>query len=86
MKKEKRFPPAFSYSERTIASTETSDTSTERSDTKLFGSEKSKGEAISGRLYTRLPQKDIEKKIRLNGAKSGCKKYCFDCANIILIS
>ena len=70
----KYFLQLFQYSERTIASTETSDTSTERSDTQLFGSGKSKGVAISGRLYTHLPQKDIEKKSKFNGAKSGLKK------------
>ena len=36
----------FKYSERTIASTETSNTSEERSDTQLFGAGKSEGVAL----------------------------------------
>ena len=55
----------FQYSERTIASTETNDTSTERSDSHLFGAGMSEGVALSGGLHGHLPQKDIEKKVNL---------------------
>ena len=52
----------FLYSERTIASTETMNTSEGSSDTQLFGAGKSGGVALSGGLHAHLPQKDIEKK------------------------
>ena len=52
----------FQYSDRTAASTETNDTSTESSDTKLFADGKSNGVALSGGLHAHLLQKDIEKK------------------------
>ena len=55
----------FQYSDRTVASTETNDTSTERSDTELFGAGKSEGVALSRGLHPHLPQKDIEKKVNL---------------------
>ena len=50
------------YSERTIASTETNDTSEESSDTQLFAARKFEGMALSGGLHAHLPQKYIEKK------------------------
>jgi hypothetical protein len=56
---------SFQYSERTIGSTETNDTSTERSDTQLFRARKSEGVALSGGLNAHLQQKDIEKKVNL---------------------
>ena len=65
----------FQYFERTIASTETNDTSTERFDSHVFGAGNPKGLALSGEFHAHLPQKDIEKK--RNGAKSGRKKYFF---------
>ena len=49
----------FQYSDRTVASTETNDTLTERSDTELFGAGKSKGVALSGGHHAPLPQKHI---------------------------
>jgi hypothetical protein len=52
----------FQYSDKTIASTEANDTSTERSEM-LFGVGKSKGVAFSGGLQVYLPQKDIEKEL-----------------------
>ena len=55
-------------------STETNYTSKERSDTQLFGAGKFEGVVLSGGLYAHLPQKDIEKKSKFNGGKSGCKK------------
>jgi hypothetical protein len=64
----------FLYSERTIASTETNDTSEGSSDTQLFGAGKSGGVALSGGLHAHLPQKDIEKKSKFDGGKSGRKK------------
>ena len=64
----------FQYSERTIANKETNDTSTESSDTQLFGAWKFEGMALTGGLHAHLPQKDIEKKGKFNGAKSGRKK------------
>ena len=54
----------FQYSERTIASTETNDTSKERSDTQLFGAGKFKGVALSRGLHPHLLRKDIEKQAR----------------------
>ena len=67
----------FLYSERTIASTETNDTSKESSDTQLCGAGKSGGVALSGGLHAHLPQKDIEKKSKFDGGKSGRKKKKF---------
>ena len=52
----------FQYSERTVASTETNDTSTESSDTQLFAVWKSEGVALSRGIHAHLLQKDIEKK------------------------
>jgi hypothetical protein len=50
----------FQYSDRTNASTETNNTSTESSDTQLFGAGKFKGVALSGGFHAHLLQKDIE--------------------------
>ena len=68
-----------------IASTEIRETSTERFDTQLFGSGKPKGVALSGRFYTHLLQKDIEKKVNLMELSQDAKN-CFDLANLTLIS
>ena len=65
----------FEYSDRTVACTETNDTSTESSDTKLFAVGKSKGVALSGGLHAHLPQKDIEKKVNLTEQIQDAKKY-----------
>ena len=62
---QKKISSLFQYSERTIASTETNDTSTESSVTQLFGAWKSEGVALSGGLHAHLPQKDIETKVNL---------------------
>ena len=67
----------FQYSERTIASTETNNTSTERSDTQLFGAGKCEGVALSGGLHAHLPQKDIEKKVNLTEESQDAKKNFF---------
>ena len=56
----KIFPPTSS-----VASTETNDTSTKRSDIQLFGAGKFEGVALSGGLHAHLPSKDIEKKVNL---------------------
>ena len=61
----KKISNLFQYSERTIASTETNYTSTERSNTQLFGAGIFKGVALSGRLHAHLLQEDIEKKANL---------------------
>jgi hypothetical protein len=53
----------FQYSDRTVASTETNDTSTESSDTKHFGAGKPEGLALSGGLHAHLPQKTLKKKV-----------------------
>jgi hypothetical protein len=53
---------------------ETNDTSKGSSDTQLFGAGKSGGVALSGGLHAYLPQKDIEKKSKFDGGKSGRKK------------
>jgi hypothetical protein len=66
----------FQYSERTINSTETNDTSKERSDTQLFSAEKFEGVALPGGLHVHLQQKDI-KKSKFDGANSGSKKHFF---------
>ena len=47
----------FQYSERTINSTETNDTSEEISDTQLFATGKFEGVALSGGCYVSLPGK-----------------------------
>ena len=59
----KKFSSIFQFFGRTIASTETNDTSTERSDIQFFEVGKSEGVALSGGLHAYLLQKDIEKKI-----------------------
>ena len=76
---EKKFSSLFQYSERTIASTETYNTSTERSDIQLHGAGKSEGVALLGELHTYLPQKD-----KVNLMESGRKKK-FNLANRILM-
>ena len=53
----------FPYSDRTVASKETNDYSTESSDTKLFANGKSEGVALSGGLHAHLQQKDFERKV-----------------------
>ena len=60
--------------DRTVASTETNDTSTESSDTKLFANGTSEDVDLSRGLHAYLLQKDIEQKSEFNGAKSGRKK------------
>ena len=40
----------------------------------LSGAGKSGGVALSGGLHAHLPQKDIEKKSKFDGGKSGRKK------------
>ena len=65
----------FQYSDRTVASTETNDTATERSDTQLYGARKSEGMALSRRFHTNLPQKDIEKKLNLTELSQGAKIF-----------
>jgi hypothetical protein len=75
---------SFQYSERTIGSTETNDTSTERSDTQLFRARKSEGVALSGGLNAHLQQKDIEKKVNLTKLSQEAN-FFFNRANIILI-
>ena len=58
-----------------IASTETNNTSTESSDTQLLAAGKFEGVALSGGLHDHLSQKDIEKKSKFKGAKSGRKFF-----------
>ena len=64
----------FQYSERNITSTETNDTSKERSDTQLFGAEKFKGRGIIRRAPRPLFAKGHWKKSKFDRGKSGCKK------------
>ena len=68
-------PSLFQYSERTIASTETNDTSEESSDTQLFWAGKSGGVALSVGLHAHLPQKDIEKKVNLTEGSQDAKFF-----------
>ena len=75
----------FQYSDRTVASTETNDTSTESSDTKLFADGKSEGVALSGGLHAYLLQKTLKKKVNLTELSQDAKKKNFNCANLILI-
>ena len=44
------------------------------SDNQLFGAGKSEGVALSGRLHSYLPQKDIEKKVNLIEESQDAKK------------
>ena len=56
----------FQYSDRTVASTETNDTSIESSDSFLqIEIRKSEGVTLSRGLHAHLLQKDIEKKVNL---------------------
>ena len=66
----------FQYSDRTITSTETNNTSEESSDTQLFADWKFEGVVLSGRLHFHLPQKDIEKKSKFNGEFCHFLKDC----------
>jgi hypothetical protein len=61
----------FQYSERTIAITETNNTSKERSHTQLFGDRKFEGVTLSKGLFAYFLQKGIEQKVNL---MSGLKK------------
>ena len=81
----KKFSSLFQYSERTIASPETNNTSKERSDTKLFGAGKLEGKALSGGLHAHLPQKDNDQKVNLKEESQEAKKIKNNCANLILI-
>ena len=81
----KKISDLFQYSERTIASTETNNTSTESSDTQLFGAEKFEGVASSKWLHAHLPQKDFEKKVNLAELSQDAKEKLFNHANLILI-
>ena len=71
----KKFSSIFQFFGRTVASTETNDTSTESSDTQLFGAGKFKGLALSGGIHSHLPQKDIVR----------TQKKIFDGNKLILI-
>ena len=51
---QKKISSLFQYSDKTVSSTETDDTSTESSDTKLFGEGKSEGVALSRGLHAYL--------------------------------
>ena len=73
----KKFSSLFQYSERTIASTETNYTSTERSDTQLFGAGKSEGLALSRGLHANLLQEDIEKKANLTELSQDANFFIF---------
>ena len=76
---------SFQDSDRTVASTETNDTSTKRFDTQLFGVEFFEGVALSGGLHAHLPQKDIEKKVNLTEQSQDQKNDFLDRTNLILI-
>ena len=81
----KKISSLFQYSERTVASTETNNTSAERLISVIW-SHKDKGVAWSGGCHTHLPQKDIEKKSKFNGAKSGRKFFFFNLIfNILML-
>ena len=73
------------YFERTIASTETNNTSVGSSDTQLFGAGKFGGMALSGGLHAHLLQKDIEKKVNLTELSQDAKTFFFDRNKLILI-
>jgi hypothetical protein len=61
--RQKIFPPAiFNILKEPL---ETNDTSTERSDTQVFGAGKVKGMALSEGLNAYLPPKEIERKVNL---------------------
>ena len=79
----KKFSSIFQFFGRTVASTETNDTSTERSDIQFFEVGKSEGVALSGGLHAYLLQKDIEKKI-MELSQNAKKKYIYH-ANLFLI-
>ena len=68
------FPTAF-FNILTEQSTGTNNTSTESSDTQLFGAGKFKGLALSGGIHSHLPQKDIVR----------TQKKIFDGNKLILI-
>ena len=71
------FSGFFQNSDKIVASIETNDTSTERSDTQLFGVGKSKGVAFSGGLTFYLPQRNIEKIVNLMELSQDAKKSWF---------
>jgi hypothetical protein len=70
----KKLLSLFQYSDWTIASPETNNTSKERSDALLFGDGKSDGVALSGRLHIHLLRKDVEKKVNLMELSQDAKK------------
>ena len=59
MKFQKKILYSFQYSERTIASTETNNTSEESSDIQFFAAGKFQGVALSKGHHAPLPQKHI---------------------------
>ena len=81
----KKISSLFQYSERTIASPETNNTSKERSDTQLFGAGKFEGGALSGGLHAHLPQKDNDQKVNLTEESQEAIKKKINLANLILI-
>ena len=81
---QKKISRLFQYSERTVASTDTNDTSTESSGTKLFAAGKFEGVAISGGLLAHLLPKTLKKKVNLTELSQDAKIF-FNCANLILI-
>ena len=72
------------YSERTIASAETNNTSKGRSDTQIFGAGKFKGVPSSGGLHAYFLKKGIEQKVNLMEQSQDSKRN-FNWANLILI-
>ena len=72
---EKKISSLFQYSDRTVASTETNDTSAESLGSQLFLDRKGRG--MVRRVPSPLAAKDIEKKSKFDGAKSGRKKNFF---------
>jgi hypothetical protein len=64
----------FQYSDRTIAITETNDTSTENSDTELFADGNFEGVALSGGLHAHLLQKALKKEVNLTELSQDAKK------------
>ena len=66
----------FQFFDRTLASTETNNTSAESLGFQLFGARRTRAGMVR-RVPLPLAAKDIEKKSKFDGAKSGRKKKFF---------
>jgi hypothetical protein len=82
----KKFSSLFQYSDRTVASTETNDTSTESLTILTIWSQKDMGVALSGGCHAYLPQKTLKEKVNLTELSQDAKNNFFNLIfNILML-